>query len=113
MNDSLTPLRVSVCAVLILLGIIAHFVKRLYDLEQTGTILSPISFVRMHPYAFVSTILSAYLLGAFWYFIGQLNEVTAILTGVACNSAFDTLRARAIGKLQPGPENEPNENGVR
>ena len=88
------------CFGLVIAGMVAHFVKKLADLEQTGTILSPITFVAQKPYATLSAIVGSLLLAAFFHFIGQLNEVTALLTGVMCSDAFDSLRARAVGRLK-------------
>lgn len=85
---------------LVLAGMAAHFVKKLYDLEQTGTILSPITFVRQRPYATLNAIMGGLLLAGVWYLMDQLNYVTAILTGIGCSDAFDSLRARAVAKLK-------------
>lgn len=95
-----------ICALLVALGIASHGAKKLYDLEQAGTILSPHAYARKHPYAVVLAIISTYLLAATFYFMGQLNEITAILTGISCGSAFDTLRARAVKQLRDSSDNE-------
>lgn len=98
------------CAGLIAAGMAAHFCKKLYDLEQAGTILSPLAYARQRPYAVAMAIIGAYLLAAFWYFVGQLNEVASILTGVGCSSAFDTLRARAVAKMRtPEDSRQPDD----
>lgn len=89
-----------VCAVLVLLGILVHFLKKGYEAEQAGNIIRPADYLRQNPYGSLLMVVSAYLLTAFWYYIGELSYVTAILTGVGCNSAFDTLRARAEAKLR-------------
>ena len=95
-------------AALIAAGICVHFVKKLYDLEQAGTILPPTTYVRQHPYSFILAVLGAYLLAALCYFTEQLTYGMAILIGVTCSSAFDTLRARAAGKMTiPDPDKEP------
>lgn len=89
---------------LVLLGMLGHFVKKLSDLEATGTILSPSTFVAQRPYATLSAIMGGLLLALVWHFMGQLNEISAILTGVGCSDAFDSLRARAVAKLKPPEE---------
>lgn len=91
-----------ICAVLVATGIALHVVKKLYEKEQDGNVISPLEYLRAHPYGVVMMVLGAYLLTAFWYFIGELTYVTAILTGVSANSAFDTLRMRAEAKMR-GP----------
>lgn len=94
-----SALNLYLIAFLLAAGIAAHFLKKLYDLEQAGTILPPFAFVRQRPYASLSAVFGAYLLAALCYFTGQLTYSTAILIGVTCGSAFDSLRARAAGQL--------------
>lgn len=89
-----------VCAALIAAGMVAHFIKKLYDLEQAGTILSPREYARSHPYGVALAVIGGYLFASLLYFAGQLNESVSILTGVMCSEAFDSLRARAAGKLR-------------
>lgn len=96
-----------ICAGLVALGIIAHFVKKLYDLEQTGTIMSPLTYVRMHPYQVLMAWLGAYLLMIAFYYFAQLTPMLALLTGVACNEAFDTLRTKAVLKIREGEAPAP------
>lgn len=88
------------CAILIFAGMAGHFIKKLADLQNAGTLLTPLEFARQQPYTVALAVIGAYLLAAFWYFVGQLNEVSAILTGIGCGSAFDSLRARAAGRMQ-------------
>lgn len=95
-------MKFAIYALLVALGIAAHFCKKLMDLENAGTILKPTTFARQHPYTVASAILGAYLLAAALYYMGQMNEAVAIMTGVTCGSAFDSLRARAVAKLQNG-----------
>lgn len=89
-----------VCAVLVAAGILLHFLKKGYEAEQTGVHIAPIDYLKNHPYGSLSMVLSAYMLTAFWFYIGELTYATAILTGVGCNSAFDTLRSRAEARLR-------------
>jgi hypothetical protein len=93
-----------VCMLLVGVGIIGSFLKKLYDLQQTGTILMPNEFWRQQPYTVLLCWFSAYMLAVFWLFSGLLNAPLALLTGVACDYAFDTLRARAAGHMRTGQE---------
>jgi len=95
------------CCLLVLGGILAAFLKKLADLEAAGTILSPLTFVKGAPYKSLLAILGAYLLLFVWYYMGMLNPLVAIFTGVACNEAFDSLRARAIKKIRNDTEEGP------
>lgn len=81
-------------------GILLHLAKRLYDLEQTGTILSPLAFIRMHPYQYVLMVLSSAMLVLLLHSVAQLTYATAILIGVAGDSVYDTLRSKAIKKIK-------------
>lgn len=85
---------------LVIIGMMAHFVKKLADLEQTGTILSPITFVAQRPYTTLSAVMGALLLALAAYYVGELSYLAAILIGVGCSDAFDSLRARAVAKLK-------------
>lgn len=87
----------------ILPGIVLHFVKRLADLEQTGTILSPITFIQQHPYQYLLMVLSSAMVVALLYAMQQLTYATAILVGVIGDMAYDSLRSRAIGKMRVDP----------
>ncbi len=91
------------CFLLVGAGILVSFVKKLYDLEQAGTILPPAVYWQKHPYQVLLCVCSAYMLAGLWFFSGLLNAPLAILTGVASDYAFDTLRARAAGKMQELP----------
>lgn len=93
-----------VCMALVGVGIIGSFLKKLYDLQQAGTILTPQQFWRQQPYTVLLCWFSAYMLAVFWLFSGLLNAPLALLTGVACDYAFDTLRARAAGHMRHGQD---------
>ncbi len=93
-------LNLYLAAALLALGIVVHFLKKLYDLEATGTVLWPSDFVKQRPYAFLLAIFGAYLLAALCYFTNQLTYGMAILIGVACSDAFDSLRAKAVHELK-------------
>ena len=93
------------CMVLVGVGIALSLVKKLYDLEQTGTILKPTAYWMRNPYSILLCVMSAYTLACFWFFMGLLNAPLAILTGVASDYAFDTLRAKAAGRMKDNGEN--------
>lgn len=78
------------CAV----GVLFHFVTKLYELEQTGVVLAPWTYWRRWPYASLIVVLSALLMILLQYYIKELTYSASILTGIACNSLGDKLRAR-------------------
>jgi hypothetical protein len=84
-----------VCAGLVAAGILFHFVLKLQELEQQGTIVKPWVYWSQHPYTSLAVIMSAYLFMALQYALGELSHSAAILTGIACNSLGDKMRARA------------------
>lgn len=94
------------CMIAIGAGVVASLLNRLYQLELSGTIMPPVKYWRQHPYAVLLCLFSAYLLGLFWYFSGLLNIPLAILTGVMSETAFDSLRTRAAGKIRSWNEKE-------
>ena len=86
-----------VCVLLVAAGILFHFVLKLSELEYQGNIISPMSYWRMHPYTSLTVVMSAYLFMALQSALGELSYSAAILTGIACNSLGDKLRARSQG----------------
>lgn len=87
------------CMLAVGFGIVLSFVKKLYDLEQTGTIISPYHYWRQHPYQLLMCFLSAYAFAGMSLFNGLLNVPFALLIGVGCDYAFDSLRTKAIGRM--------------
>lgn len=83
------------CCALVALGILFHFITKLSELESQGTIISPWAYWRQHPYTSLLVIISAYLFMALQAAMGELSYSAAILTGIACNSLGDKLRARS------------------
>ncbi len=87
-----------VCGGLVAFGILFHFLGKLAELESLGRIVTPWAYWRDHPYTSLIVICAAYLVMALQYAIGELSYSAAILTGIACNSLGDKLRARAGAK---------------
>lgn len=82
------------CLVLCALGVLFHFITKLYELEQTGVVLTPWAYWRRWPYASLIVVFSALLMILLQYYIKELTYSASILTGIACNSLGDKLRAR-------------------
>ncbi len=94
-----------VCMAAVAAGIVVSFIKKFYDLQQTGTLITPMQFWKTQPYTVLLCWASAYMLAVLWLFSGLLNAPLALLTGVSCDYAFDTLRAKAAGRMKDGAEN--------
>lgn len=88
------------CALLVLAGIAFHFVTKLSELEAQGNIVTPMQYWRAHPWTSVLVVMSAYLFMSLQFALGELSYSAAILTGIACNSIGDKLRARAANSLK-------------
>ena len=84
-----------ICAALVAVGILFHFVTKLSELEAQGQIITPLGYWRQHPWTSVTVVMSAYLFMALQIALHELSYSAAILTGIACNSLGDKLRARA------------------
>ena len=89
-----------VCMLLLVLGMLAHFALRLYNLQQAGTLLSPIAYASKEPYTVLVSLMGGILLFLALFFAGQLNEGMSIAVGIACSEALDSLRARSVAKLR-------------
>lgn len=87
-----------ICGLLVAFGILFHFITKLAELEATGRIVTPWGYWRDHPYTSLVVVMAAYLVMALQHAIGELTYSAAILTGIACNSLGDKLRARAEAK---------------
>lgn len=82
------------CLLLCTIGVLFHFITKLYELEQTGIIMAPWTYWRRWPYASLIVVFSAVLMILLQYYIKELTYSASILTGIACNSLGDKLRAR-------------------
>jgi hypothetical protein len=77
-----------ICMALVAVGILFHFVLKLSELETQGKLQTPLGYWREHPYTSLVVVMAAYLFMALQAALGEL-------TGIACNSLGDKLRARA------------------
>lgn len=82
------------CLLLCAIGVLFHFVTKLYELEQTGVVITPWAYWQRWPYASLIVVFSALLMILLQYYIKELTYSASILTGIACNSLGDKLRAR-------------------
>lgn len=83
-----------ICALLALAGVLFHFMLKLSELEAQGRIITPWSYWANHPYTSIVMVMSVALTLAIQQSIGELTHFSAALTGIACNSLADKLRAR-------------------
>lgn len=94
----MTP-NIYICAALVAIGIVFHFVMKLGELETQGTIITPWRYWSQHPYTSLSVVMAAYIFLGIQYSLHELTYSSAFLTGIACNSIGDKLRARSQGAL--------------
>lgn len=83
-----------ICIGLMLFGLIGHFILKLGELENQGTIITPWQYWRQHPYTSLSVIFMAFSFIGLQAFSNQLSYSAALLTGIAANSLGDKIRAR-------------------
>lgn len=88
-----------ICLGFAAVGVLFHFITKLYELEAQGTVVTPWQYWRRNPYASLIVVLAVVLMLLLEWVTGQLTYGAAILTGVTANSAGDKLRARANAKL--------------
>ncbi len=86
------------CAALVLAGILFHFMLKLSELENTGTVITPWAYWRNHPYTSAVVVMGAYMLMIIQYDLGQLSYSAAALTGMVGNSLGDKARAAAMAR---------------
>ena len=104
------PLALAIASLLMLLGIGAHFVAKLSALEDSGQAPRPGHYLKTHPWRILNMLIACEISIFLFAELGQLNFVTAILTGYCCQSVSDNLRKRAENRLpqvEPSNEDQP------
>lgn len=85
---------------LVAIGMVGQFVKIMSDLEAAGTLMKPLDYVKQRPWRTISAVMGGFMLAWVAFEIGELNKLSAVFIGMACSEAFDSLRARAAGKVR-------------
>jgi hypothetical protein len=93
-------MNIYVCILLVAFGIALHFVLKLKELEDKGQIVSPLAYWKNSPYSSLLVVMSAYAFLVLQFTLHELTYTSAFLTGIACNSVGDKLRARAEAALK-------------
>lgn len=99
--------QIVLCAGLVALGLITHFVSKLSELEQRGQAVGAIEYLRAAPFTALNVVLGAYGLLVLAYFAGEMGPVGSFCMGVAANAAGDKLRARAQAKVDSQAQTPP------
>lgn len=94
-----TPVDLLVLFGLVLSGMTVQFIKKMADLEASGTLLTPWQHYRQKPWGALLLLISTMFLAYSLFIAGQLNEFAAMSVGFCCNEAYDSLRARAVGRM--------------
>jgi quinol-cytochrome oxidoreductase complex cytochrome b subunit len=89
---------------LMLIGVFGHFVAKLSALEEEGQSPRVGAYLRTHPWRILNMLVACAILLLLFQELGQLNIVTAILTGYTCQSASDNLRKRAENRMRAVPD---------
>jgi hypothetical protein len=85
-------------------GCLAHFLTVLAALEDAGTNITPLAYLRTHPYRAASMVMCAFILMLAANAAGQLTDLAAVLIGFSCQAAADSLRARASAQMNLSKE---------
>lgn len=84
---------------LMLFGVVVHFVEALALLEEAGQHLTPLAYLRQHPYRSLAMVLTAFILLMILNAAGELTKTAAVLVGYTCQSAADRIRQRANARM--------------
>lgn len=95
----MSPSELMVSLAMVAVGIVVHVAAKLSELEQRGEPTGALNYVRAHPWTAANVVLGAYGLFLLQWYTGEGGPIAAFLTGIACNSAGDKLRARADAKV--------------
>ena len=72
-----------------LMGIIAHMVKKLANLNKQGTLITPVNYFKLYPYQTTLVFLG----GLAGYFLmistGDISFISALLAGFTADSIFE------------------------
>lgn len=90
---------------LLIFGCLAHFLTVLAALEESGANITPLAYLKSHPYRAASMVVCAFVLMLAANAAGELTNLSAVLIGFTCQSAADSLRARASARMNSPPEN--------
>ncbi len=99
--------KVVMCCLLVALGLFAHVVAKLSELENRGTPMGMKAYIMEKPYTSLNVVISAYGLLAMAYYSGEMGPIGALSFGVAAQSVGDKFRARAQSKVDNMPNNPP------
>lgn len=81
---------------LLVLGILAHWLKKLMEARQTtGEIPNPLDLFWAQPYKVVYSILMSVAAAYVMFDLGMLNGATAFFLGFSADSAAAAIKRRA------------------
>src|SRR4051812_13115406 len=92
------PLDLWVGLLLMLFGMFGYYIKKMWEAEQSGAHPS-ITYLLEKPWGAIAMIFSALCALLFAYWMGQLNEMAAVLIGGGSTSVTDAFRVRAENKV--------------
>lgn len=96
-----------ICAGLVLFGILFHFITKLTELESQGRIVTPWGYWRQNPYTSLSVLMASFSAMLLMYSIGELTYYASAITGLACNSLGDKLRAKSTAWADKVTQGKP------
>lgn len=82
-----------------LFGIVIHFLIVLTAAEDAGQKLTPVGYLREHPYRAALMVCASLVAVLIANELHQLTPLTAVLIGVACQDQADRIRQRANSRI--------------
>lgn len=84
---------------LMLFGCVVHFLSVLMALEDAGDHVTPLSYLRQHPYRAAFMVCVSFIALLIANELDQLTQLTAILIGYTCQDQADRVRQRANARM--------------
>lgn len=91
---------------LMLFGVGVHFLSVLASLEDAGTPISPLAYLKLHPFRAALMVCASFIVLLVVNELHQLTQITAVLVGYTCQDANDRLRQRANSRITSLMEND-------
>lgn len=94
------PLEIVLCAVMLLLGTVSHFLKKVIEARQIDRTITMCVYWRTFPYSSTLSLIGAAAGFFALYQIGELSLINAFGVGYIADSVVNTLGKRGQGALE-------------
>ena len=87
---------------ILLLGQLMHALKKLREVEVEGRYITPLAYLKAHPYSVAFSLVAGVVAYAMLREIGQLNTVGAFTAGYMADSVVNTFAQTAKARIGGG-----------